>query len=252
MAEQFEELNRRKIALLIDGDNAQPSLIKKMLAETGKIGSITIRRIYGDWTTPNMNGWKETLTDNAIQPIQQFRNTIGKNATDSAMIIDAMEILYSGHVEGFSIVSSDSDYTRLATKIREKGLFVMGIGKQQTPQAFVKACDRFIFTEILISEDSSQKDKTMDTSILKTVDKQKMIEAIQLMKQAFEMAVGDDGWAHLGAVGNNLRELNPGFDPRTYGYKQLSQLFIACPKLFELKHYKESTVFYVKLKELNL
>lgn len=207
MAEQFEELNRRKIALLIDGDNAQPSLIKKMLAETGKIGSITIRRIYGDWTTPNMNGWKETLTDNAIQPIQQFRNTIGKNATDSAMIIDAMEILYSGHVEGFSIVSSDSDYTRLATKIRENGLFVMGIGKQ------------------------------------------KMIEAIQLMKQAFEMAVGDDGWAHLGAVGNNLHELNPGFDPRTYGYKQLSQLFKACPKLFELKHDKESTVCYVKLKE---
>jgi len=249
MAEQFEEINRKKIALLIDGDNAQPSLIKKMLAETGKNGSITIRRIYGDWTTSNMNGWKETLTDNAIQPIQQFRNTVGKNATDSAMIIDAMEILYSGHVEGFSIVSSDSDYTRLATKIREKGLFVMGIGKQQTPQAFVKACDRFIYTEILISEESSQKDKTMSTSILKKVDKQKMIEASQLMKQAFEMAVRDDGWAHLGAVGNNLRELNPGFDPRTYGFKQLSQLFKACPKLFELKHDQESTVFHVKLKD---
>ena len=249
MSEQFEEINRRKIVLLIDGDNAQPSLINKMLAETGKIGSITIRRIYGDWTTPNMNGWKETLTDNAIQPIQQFRNTVGKNATDSAMIIDAMEILYSGHVDGFSIVSSDSDYTRLATKIRENGLFVMGIGKQQTPQAFIKACDRFIYTEILISEECSQKDKTLDVSILKIVDKQKMIEAIPLMKQAFEMAAGDDGWAHLGAVGNHLRELNPGFDPRTYGYKQLSQLFIACPKLFELKHDQESKVCYVRLKE---
>ena len=236
MTDQFEEINRRKIALLIDGDNAQPSLIKKMLAETGKNGSITIRRIYGDFTTSNMTGWKETCSDNAIQPTQQYRNTVGKNATDSTMIIDAMEILYSGHVDGFCIISSDSDYTRLATKIREKGLFVMGIGKQQTPPAFVKACDLFIYTENLISDDYSQKDKTMPMNILKKDDKQKMKEASQLMKQAFEMAVRDNGWADLAAIGNCLRELNPGFDLRIYGYKQLFQLFKACPKLFEMKY----------------
>ncbi len=219
-----------------------------MLAETGKNGSITIRRIYGDWTTPNMNGWKETLADNAIQPIQAFRNTVGKNATDSAMIIDAMEILFSGHVEGFCIISSDSDYTKLATKIREKGLFVMGIGQLKTPQAFLKACDRFIYTENLISEESSLEDKTMPMN-LKKDDKQKMKEASILMKQAFEMAVRDDGWAHLGTLGSHLQQLNPGFDPRTYGFKQLSQLFKACPKLFELRYDQDATVFSVKLKE---
>ena len=129
----------QRIAMLIDGDNAQPSMIEKMLAETTKYGLITIRRIYGDWTASNMGGWKEVLQTHAIQPIQQFRYTVGKNATDSAMIIDAMDLFYSGNVDGFCLVSSDSDYTRLATRIREQGIFVMGIGKKQTPRAFVNA-----------------------------------------------------------------------------------------------------------------
>ena len=147
----------RRMAMLIDGDNAQPSLMNKMIAEVGKYGSIIIRRIYGDWTTSNMGGWKDNLQTHAIQPIQQFRYTIGKNATDSAMIIDAMDILYSGEVEGFCLVSSDSDYTRLATRIREKGIFVMGMGKKNTPRAFVNACDVFVYTENLVSEESLAK-----------------------------------------------------------------------------------------------
>src|SRR5512145_2250356 len=152
----MEEINSpvrsRRIAMLIDGDNAQPSLIGNMLAEASKYGLVIVRRIYGDWTTANMNGWKDTLQTYAIQPIQQFRYTIGKNATDSAMIIDAMDVLYEGGVDGFCLVSSDSDYTRLATRIREKGFFVMGIGKKSTPRAFVNACDVFVFTNNLIPE----------------------------------------------------------------------------------------------------
>jgi len=149
MTKKYQEKTESKIALLIDGDNAQPKLIGKILTEASKYGSVTIRRIFGDWTTANMKGWKETLNNNAIQPIQQFRYTIGKNATDSAMIIDAMDILHSDQVDGFCLVSSDSDYTRLATRIREMGYFVLGIGKQTTPKAFINACNVFIYTEIL-------------------------------------------------------------------------------------------------------
>jgi ABC-type sugar transport system substrate-binding protein len=155
MEESGSTARNRRIAMLIDGDNAQPSLISNMLAEASKYGLVIIRRIYGDWTTANMNGWKETLQSYAIQPIQQFRYTIGKNATDSAMIIDAMDVLYEKGVDGFCLVSSDSDYTRLATRIREKGIFVMGIGKKNTPRAFVNACDVFVFAENLVSETTS-------------------------------------------------------------------------------------------------
>src|SRR5512144_2047801 len=148
--EQLSNLPRQKIAMLIDGDNAQAGLLSQMLVEAARYGQVTVRRIYGDWTTANMNSWKETLNFHAFQPIQQFRYTVGKNATDSAMIIDAMDILYTESVHGFCIVSSDSDYTRLATRIREKSLFVMGIGKKMTPSAFVKACDVFVYTENLL------------------------------------------------------------------------------------------------------
>ena len=144
--------NSRPIAILIDGDNAQPSLIEHVLVETAKYGIVTTRRIYGDWTTPQMSSWKESLHSYAVQPMQQFRYTVGKNATDSAMIIDAMDLLHSGTVEGFCIVSSDSDYTRLATRIREQGLFVMGIGRSDTPKAFVNACEIFVYTENLFPQ----------------------------------------------------------------------------------------------------
>src|SRR5512140_1416606 len=148
---------RQKIAVLIDGDNAQSSLLPQMLVEAGRHGQVTVRRIYGDWTTSSMNSWKETLNYHAFQPIQQFRYTVGKNATDSAMIIDAMDLLHSGVVDGFCLVSSDSDYTRLATRIRETGIFVMGIGEKKTPKAFVNACDVFVYTENLVAENKAAK-----------------------------------------------------------------------------------------------
>src|SRR6185295_11580944 len=159
MANQPLTNGRQRIAMLIDGDNAQAGLLPQMLAESGRHGQVTVRRIYGDWTTVNMNSWKETLNFHAFQPIQQFRYTIGKNATDSAMIIDAMDILHSSVVDGFCLVSSDSDYTRLATRIRETGIFVMGIGEKKTPKPFVNACDVFVYTENLVAEKKSAQQR---------------------------------------------------------------------------------------------
>src|SRR4030095_9517792 len=160
---------RQKIAILIDGDNAQSSLLPQMLVEAGRHGQVTLRRIYGDWTTNHMNSWKETLNYHAFQPIQQFRYTIGKNATDSAMIIDAMDIMHSGVVDGFCLVSSDSDYTRLATRIRETGIFVMGIGEKQTAKPFVNACDLFVYTENLVEEKKvAQQKRTQSIKAKKT------------------------------------------------------------------------------------
>lgn len=228
------------MAMLIDGDNAQPALIEKILAEVGKYGVVSIRRIYGDWTTPDMKSWKETLNTHAIQPFQQFRYTTGKNSTDSAMIIDAMDILYTARISGFCLVSSDSDYTRLATRIREKGIFVMGIGKKMTPRAFVNACDIFVYTENLAPADEKA------TSELAHPDPRPLLRA------AFEMAVQDDGWASLGPLGQHLHQLDPGFDSRTYGYKQLSQLIKAYADLFKVKQVDRqhgTSVIYVQLKD---
>lgn len=237
-----------KMAMLIDGDNAQPSLIAKMLSETGKYGSVTIKRIYGDWTTPNMKGWKDALNNYAIQPIQQFRYTVGKNATDSALIIDAMDTLHGELVDGFCIVSSDSDYTRLATRIRENGTFVMGIGEQKTSKAFVNACDIFIYTENIAPKDQKAPVKSVPG---KKKEKSKESVLIGLLKEAFEMVVRDDGWTHLGSLGKALLQLDPGFDPRTYGFRQLSQLIDAFPDQCELKRLDDvgPSSVYVKLKE---
>ena len=256
----MEEINSpirsRRIAMLIDGDNAQPSLIGNMLAEASKYGVVIIRRIYGDWTTANMNGWKDTLQTHAIQPIQQFRYTIGKNATDSAMNIDAMDVLYEGGVDGFCLVSSDSDYTRLATRIREKGFFVMGIGKKTTPRAFVNACDLFVFTENLQMEVQAQKQASESAKSRPanghTTIEQAPLEPLPLLKRAFDLASGDDGWAFLGVMGSHIRQLDPSFDPRTYGYKQLSALIRAYPKVFDLKMGKKGDGtfnVYVRLKD---
>lgn len=242
----------RRIAMLIDGDNAQPSLIEKMLAETTKYGLISIRRIYGDWTASNMGGWKEVLQTYAIQPIQQFRYTIGKNATDSAMIIDAMDIVYTGGIDGFCLVSSDSDYTRLATRIREKGLFVMGIGKKITPRAFVNACDVFVYTQNLVPEESAPPKPNGKRKSTASHPEPSMPDPVPLLKNAFEIASQEDGWAFLGTLGHHLRQLDPGFDARTYGYKQLSLMINAYPKFFitkEVKSQDGTSVIYVKLKE---
>ncbi|MBM3296663.1 MAG: NYN domain-containing protein [Candidatus Aminicenantes bacterium] len=251
MIDQASDSNRRKIAILIDGDNAQPSLIGPILTEAAKYGSITIRRIYGDWTTSNMGGWKEALNNHAIQPIQQFRYTIGKNATDSAMIIDAMDILHGGQVDGFCLVSSDSDYTRLATRIRELGVFVMGIGKQKTPKAFVNACNLFIYTENLVPR-QPQRPVRRDRHRTEPKDlPPKDADAAPLLRGAYEMAMQEDGWANLGTMGFYLRQLDPGFDPRTYGFKQLSQLMKKQAGLFEMRTQEESgqNSIYVRLKE---
>jgi hypothetical protein len=247
------------MALLIDGDNAQPSLIGKILTEAGKNGSITIRRIYGDWTTANMGGWKNTLNNFAIQPIQQFRFTVGKNATDSALIIDAMDILHTHSVDGFCIVSSDSDYTRLATRIREMGVFVMGIGRQKTPKAFVNACNVFIYTENLVPHEThhavrkdSRRGEVKDKGEKgEKTEKDKDLDPVPLIKGAYEMAMEEDGWAKLASMGFYLRQLDPSFDPRTYGYKQLSQLVKAYAHLFELRVQDQSgtNAMWLKSKE---
>jgi hypothetical protein len=263
MAEPFIEEKTRKVALLIDGDNAQPSLIAQILAEAGKYGLVTIRRIYGDWTTVNMSGWKNALHDSAIQPIQQFRYTIGKNATDSAMIIDAMDILHGHLVDGFCIVSSDSDYTRLATRVREMGFFVMGIGKRSTPKAFVNGCNIFIYTENLVpreretrrrdrggarkAEGKEPREEHADHE-----DKGRKFDPVPLLKGAFDMAVREDGWANLGEIGFYLRQLDPGFDPRTYGFKQLSQLIKSQQVLFEINSRGEEgggAAIYIRTRE---
>ncbi len=228
----------RLIAMLIDGDNAQPSLLEHVLAETAKYGVVTTRRIYGDWTQQQMGGWKEALHVHAIQPVQQFRYTVGKNATDSALIIDAMDLLHSGLVSGFCIVSSDSDYTRLATRIREQGLFVMGVGRQDTPTAFVNACEVFVYTENLLPK-ANAKPAPQATS--------ESSGWPQTLAQAIEMTAQEDGWAFLGAVGSYVRQLDPAFDPRTFGHRQLSLLVKSRPDLFETRESKSksgpSTVF---------
>jgi len=224
------------IALLIDGDNAQPLLLSDMLAEISKYGRTTIRRIYGDWTTPNMNGWKEVLQENAIQPIQQFRHTVGKNATDSAMIIDAMDILHSDLVDGFCLVSSDSDYTRLATRVREKGVFVMGIGRQKTARSFTNACDVFVFTENLAPQVEKAGQKSAAATIPVTATA--VTKALPLLRKALELCVQDDGWAPLSAIGSTLRSLDPSFDHRTYGCSSLRILISRFSDFLEMREEK--------------
>lgn len=251
MAEQ------RRLALLIDGDNAQASLLGQMLAETSKYGVVTIRRVYGDWTTPEMKSWKQALHVYALQPVQQFRYTAGKNATDSAMIIDAMDVLYTAGVDGFCLVSSDSDYTRLATRIREKNLFVMGIGKQTTPRAFVNACDVFVYTENLQAEEvAAASPEASPTPVVTTPagappPESRDTPLRQLFKTAFELSVQENGWALLSVMGNKLRQLDPGFDPRTYGHRQLLLLVQAHPELFDIKRTKKAgkTNITVRLRE---
>jgi uncharacterized LabA/DUF88 family protein len=203
-----------KLAVLIDADNAPPSVIDELLAEVATFGTASVKRAYGDWTTPNLRGWKEVLHRLAIQPIQQFSYTTGKNSTDSSLIIDAMDLLYAGKLDGFCLVSSDSDFTRLANRIREAGLLVYGFGERKTPAAFVAACDKFIFTEILKPEQAplAQQAEAPPRSL------EPMIRA------AVDATARDTGWAPLAAVGSNLVKNSPSFDPRNYGYKKLGEL----------------------------
>lgn len=216
------------MALLIDGDNAQTSLIANILPETAKYGTTTVRRVYGDWTTREMAGWKKTLQAHALHPQQQFRHATGKNATDSALIIDAMDLLHSGTIGGFCIVSSDSDFTRLATRIREQGLFVMGIGRRETLKPFVNACGLLVYTTNLDTESKSTPEKTKHES-----------DWTQAVRNAIEAASQDDEWAYLSVVGKCVHDLEPAFDPRTFGHKKLTSLIKSRPDLFQIRASKK-------------
>jgi uncharacterized LabA/DUF88 family protein len=210
----------QRLALLIDADNASPAIIAGLLSEISKYGILTVKRIYGDWTTPHLGGWKNSLLDYSIVPIQQFRYTVGKNATDTAMIIDAMDILFSGKVDGFCLVSSDSDFTRLASRIRESGLVVYGFGERKTPNAFVSACDKFTFVDILT--DPSQAPKKAAAA---SADKLKQDTTLtNLLRSAIEASADESGWAHLGEVGKQISSQKPDFDSRHYGFAKLSSL----------------------------
>jgi uncharacterized LabA/DUF88 family protein len=212
------ENKMNRIALLVDGDNAPSRLLNLVLEEASKYGKVTIRRIYGDWTTPHMNNWKSQLNEMAFNPIQKFSYTTGKNSTDSALIIDAMDILHDNIVDGFCIVSSDSDYTGLAKRIREDGVFVMGVGEKKTPNAFVKSCEIFTFIENL--EPRIEKPEKREET-----KKAKVVVDIKLINKAFDMSANESNEVYVSTMGLNIRKLDPSFDARTYGYRTLTQLF---------------------------
>ncbi|MBP9927406.1 MAG: NYN domain-containing protein [Cyclobacteriaceae bacterium] len=219
-----------RIAVLIDADNIPYSKIKVMMEEIAKYGTPTFKRIYGDWTKPNLIGWKNVLLENAITPIQQYGYTTGKNATDSAMIIDAMDILYSEKVDGFCLVSSDSDFTKLATRLREAGMHVIGLGERKTPNPFIVACDKFIYLEILGGGDDvnnetesakgKRKEKPESKETLRKIDNR----TLNLLSTTITDLADDTGWAFLGEVGNLILKKQPDFDPRNYGFGKLAQL----------------------------
>jgi hypothetical protein len=211
------------LAVLIDGDNIPSAHVKEMMEEIAKYGNPTIKRIYGDWTKPNLSKWKNLLLENAITPIQQYGYTTGKNATDSAMIIDAMDILYSGKVSGFCLVSSDSDFTRLATRLKEAGMQVIGIGEKKTPNPFIVACDKFIYVEILKKQSEKSDDGSGKESEKSSVDKITRKE-INLISTTISDLSDDDGWAFLGDVGSLLQKKQPNFDSRNYGFEKLTPL----------------------------
>jgi uncharacterized LabA/DUF88 family protein len=211
-----------KLAVLIDADNARPAIVEGLLAEVAKYGTAHVKRIYGDWTKPDLNGWKEALLRHSIQPIQQFRYTVGKNATDSAMIIDAMDLLYAERFDGFCIVSSDSDFTRLASRIRESGRIVYGFGERKTPEPFRTACDKFIYTEVLASATATETEAAPKQRSAKELRGDTHL--MNLLRGAIEAASDDTGWAGLGAIGSIVNKQSPDFDSRNYGYAKLSGL----------------------------
>lgn len=221
------------LAVLIDGDNIPSAFVKEMMEEIAKYGNPTIKRIYGDWTKPNLSKWKNVLLENAITPIQQYGYTTGKNATDSAMIIDAMDILYSEKVNGFCIVSSDSDFTRLATRLREAGMQVIGIGEKKTPNPFIVSCDKFIYIEILKTKTKEKESEDEKETDKESYDKITAKE-IKLIVTTITDLSDDDGWAFLGDVGSLLQKKQPNFDPRNYGFQKLTPLIKSTGK-FEVE-----------------
>ena len=237
--------NITKLAVLIDADNAQPAIIDNLLAEIANYGVASVKRIYGDWTAPSLKGWKEVLLEHSIQPMQQFAYTKGKNATDSAMIIDAMDLLYTSNFDGFCIVSSDSDFTKLASRIRESGLLVYGFGEKKTPSSFVSACDKFIYTEVL----RAKTDESEAIAKKPSTELRQDTKLVSLLRNAVESSSDESGWAQLGPVGSNIAKQSSEFDPRNYGYGKLGEL-VAATKLFDIEERQigatNSKVLYVR------
>ena len=243
-----------RLAVLIDADNAQPSVIEGLLAEVAKYGVASVKRIYGDFTSTRMTQWKQALLKHSINPVQQFAYTSGKNATDSSLIIDAMDLMYTRRFDGVCLVSSDSDFTRLAQRLREEGLTVYGFGERKTPDAFVQACDKFIYVEVLRSEvpappppPAKPAKKAARPAAKKPVPQAELISSpvadvvkpeslpLRLIRQAIEEASDDQGWAFLGSVGSYLSKVRPDFDTRLYGHKKLSDLMKAHPRHFTVE-----------------
>jgi len=259
MAENME----KKLAVLIDADNVSAQYIKPMVAEIARYGNPTIKRIYGDWTKPNLTTWKQLLLEFAFQPVQQFGYTTGKNATDSAMIIDAMDLLYSQTIDGFCLVSSDSDFTRLATRLRESGKIVYGIGERKTPLPFIAACDKFIYLEILNVGDDEEKEmdelsekpreviqeRKGDNPLIRKINR----ATVKLIKSSITDEADYDGWAFLGAVGNLVMKKRPDFDSRNYGFAKLSQMIRSIDSIESQERKSEKdvhvTLFYIRNKD---
>ncbi len=239
------------LAVLIDGDNIPSAYVKEMMQEIAKYGNPTIKRIYGDWTKPHLSKWKNMLLENAITPIQQYGYTTGKNATDSAMIIDAMGILYSEKVNGFCLVSSDSDFTRLATRLREAGMQVIGIGEKKTPDPFIVACDKFIYIEILKNNSKGKESENDKTTTKEAVEKISGRD-VKLISRTVNDLSDDEGWAFLGDVGSLIQKKKPSFDPRNYGFQKLTPLIKSLGK-FEVEQREHSKgkhkLIYVKNKD---
>jgi hypothetical protein len=251
-----------RLAILIDADNVPYSNVKGMMEEIAKYGNPTFKRIYGDWTKPTLTGWKNVLLENAITPIQQYSYTTGKNASDSALIIDAMDILYTGRVDGFCIVSSDSDFTRLATRLREAGMKVFGIGERKTLKPFISACDKFIYIEILSNKAKEHEVKTLKKETNRPVSKKPDHtstnailrldhELLKLIEESITDVADEDGWAFLGDLGNLLLKKQPNFDPRNYGFVKLVPLIKSTGKFIVDERETSNKKFkhvYVKIK----
>lgn len=254
------------LALLIDGDNASPKIVEGLLAEIAKYGTASVKRIYGDWTKPNLGGWKSCLLEHSIQPIQQFAYTTGKNATDGAMIIDGMDLLYTGRFDGFCLVSSDSDFARLASRLREQGLQVYGFGERKTPRPFITACDKFIFFDVLAKASepvaleapapkASKTTKATKADVkgpLPVGQPRRSGDAVDaaaraLLTSALAAVTDDTGWATLGALGSHIAKRSPEFDARNYGFARLSDL-VEATGLFELKRTAENRGIAIRLR----
>ena len=240
--------NEIKIAVLIDAENASYRYLKVLLDELAKYGTATYKRIYADWTDQKNSGWKNLLLEHSIQPIQQYSYTSGKNASDSAMIIDAMDILYAGKVNAFCLVSSDSDFTKLAQRLREAGMLVIGMGEQKTPSAFIKSCERFIYLEVLKNQNADSAQTVGTTKAQPANDLKELSETIEIiLKEISE----DDGWTYLSLLGHNLQKRDPAFDTRTYGHAKLKDLVLAMSNIEEKTVTTEKgAVSYVRVKPI--